>query len=215
MASYSILGSASDGYMGTANSTVYSTVRDAVEGHAAVFHFDDEERVIVGQIFFSLPPWVYQLYRGYLFFDCSAILGGETISTATLDLWASSWYANVELVYILSDMDTYPHDPVVVGDYDRTHYSETILGTILKPGATPAKIRTSFNSDGLAAINKGGWTKFCLRSKEDYDGTAPPVGQYFATFDSNERGVIGSNDYRPYLQINTAAPSARGWCSKG
>jgi len=118
----------------------------------------------------------FEIYRGFVFFDTSDVAG--RILDATLRLYTPGWAGSEETeeftIVIQSGMPTYPTDPLAAADYNRTKYSGDLGSysiTVAGWDAEAEYIDIPLNADGIAAINKGGVTKFCLRSDKDIDGT--------------------------------------------
>jgi len=196
--------SASDGFNNQVNwVAVYNTVRDAVANGDMDY---SSTSIIVGQQY-SVEG--YAILRGYLFFDTSAIPDDAAISSATLRLYGES--QNLQRSFglqVLGGMPTYPHDPLINGDYERTQYSTTVLATKY---CTPTTWSTAgynnllLNGNGLAVINKAGTTKFCLRSGFDLSGIAPIAtfpDEYLSFYSANKEGT----SYDPKLDITYTVP---------
>lgn len=107
-----------------------------------------------------------RIYRGFLIFDTTAITG--TITTASLRLYVEDIYTKQDynLVVQIDDDFVYPHIPLDNDDYEQDQYDGDY-------GSIDADDITENNYVTIAldpdVINKGGWTKICLRSSRDID----------------------------------------------
>lgn len=107
--------STSDGCI-YANNAVYATAQAAATGTVA----DGASTFDIGQTL----DGTYQVDRGYLFFDTSAIPDGAAISSAILYLRIQDDVSDANFDLTICDgMPTYPTDPLAVGDFDKTHYT--------------------------------------------------------------------------------------------
>lgn len=119
-------------------------------------------------------PANFDIYRSYLYFNTTNVSGN--ITSATLYLYLNTDLSTTDFdVVIQKGSAGSPHDPLVVGDYDKTLYSGNY---------------GSFNTAGLAAgynaipitdtsfINAGSTTNFTLRSSNDIAGVAPAGNEY-------------------------------------
>jgi hypothetical protein len=191
----SIYSSNSDGYMQKTD-RVYNTARTAVSGGSKETS-GDTLRIWHN---YTSSPVNYSINRSYLYFDTSPI-GAYTITAGTLNIYVQSGdYADGESIQIQSGMPTYPHDPLVLADYDLSNYAGN-------GGAKAISILTAWsynsitlNATGYGWINTSGWTKYCLRTTGDING-AVPTGNNFIDFYSSEKGVL----YSPYLVVTYTA----------
>jgi len=152
-----------DGYI--TNDTVgdYPTARNSTIGDVS-----SSSVIQVGQTNY------YQVLRGFLFFNTTFLGSSASISSATLEInFADTRPAIDDYVVIQDGQPTYPHNPLVSGDYDRTHYSGD-GGKIHFSDCTEDEYNSiTLNTDGISWLNKTGITKLCLRSEKDINGTAP------------------------------------------
>ena len=201
---YRIKASSVDSYMyGEALS--YSGARDATApcGSPPCVHgpYAGEGTWKVGQV---LSFGFYRIYRAYVYFDTSSIKGN--ILSAKLWLKQKGWEIDdwdFDVV-IQSGMPTYPHNPTVAGDYDRTKYSGDGGSKNTSEWYPPADTwkAIDLNATGIGWINVGGETKFCLRSSKDIDAVAPS-GTNTITFGGGE--TAGDE---PYLEIVTSGAAS-------
>ncbi|HVQ01398.1 MAG TPA: PKD domain-containing protein [Candidatus Thermoplasmatota archaeon] len=153
----------------------------------------DVTHIAIGQ---SKQTLTYYIYRGFVFFNTSALPSNAIIDNATLGLYKSSDSSTTDfLITIQNGQPTYPHDPPQTGDYSKTHYSGN-GGTLNTSGFGNGYNNISLNNDGISWINRTGWTKLCLRSNRDINGTTPTGNEYVTVY-ASEQG----NGYQPKLVI--------------
>ncbi|HVQ01734.1 MAG TPA: hypothetical protein VMT57_09515, partial [Candidatus Thermoplasmatota archaeon] len=137
--------------------------------------FMDATHITIGQ---SKQTLTYYIHRGFVFFNTSALPSNAIIDNATLGLYKSSDSSATDfLITIQNGQPTYPHDPPQTGDYSKTHYSGN-GGTLNTSGFGNGYNNISLNNDGISWINRTGWTKLCLRSNRDINGTTPTGNEY-------------------------------------
>jgi hypothetical protein len=123
---------------------------------------------------------VYYIYRGFVFFNTSSLPSNAYIDNATVSLYKNSDYSNTDFdITIQNGQPTYPHDPLISGDYDKTHYSGN-GGSLNTTGFSSGY--NDINMTNYSWLTKEGMTKLCLRSSRDINGKAPS-------------GLLGSNEY--------------------
>lgn len=169
------ISSTSDGFVSRSDAS-YTTARNSEAGE----NIDRTTGfIVIGQYGEVSPSTNYYIYRGFLFFDTGSIPSVVIIISAHLSVWGYYDESEVDFyVVVQSGQPTYPHDPLVAGDYDRLHYSGN-GGQFYTGDIDPATWETqywniSLNIEGINMITKEGQTKFCLRSSRDIDGIAPP-----------------------------------------
>ena len=168
--------------------TVYSTVRTDGAG-------DTPEIVNYLRVGQDYSDSNYYIFRSYVYFDTSSIPDSATILTANLRLYSTGSGVNTE-VYVLSGMPTYPHDPLVAGDYDYSVYNSG-AGNSLCYAGSPSYQTIGLTSTGISWINKAGWTKFCLRSYNDVYGNEPTGLEEIYFFQADWTGT----NFDPKLDI--------------
>jgi hypothetical protein len=92
---------------------------------------------------------------------------------------------------------TYPHDPIVVGDYSKAHYADN-GGQIASGTVTPYAWNSfDLNATGLTWIQTGAGnkTKLIFRTSHDIAGTGPTSDNQF------ERVILSKTAYKMYLEI--------------
>jgi hypothetical protein len=155
---------------------------------------------------------ISSISKSYLYFNTTALISGVTINSASLNLYCTAYSATVSSwsMGVYQNMNTYPHDPLVAGDYYQTIYGTTNGGTWPSSSMTAsANNSISLNATGLTWINKGGITKFALidatntavNSQPTYIADSVLRSNYFV-FNSSE---AGSN--QPYLSVTFTAIS--------
>lgn len=162
-----ISSSSSDGFLQRADSN-YTIAHNSTTGTV----YNTLNYSIVGMSNISQ----YYVDRAYFFFNTS--LGGLNVTSA--ELWLYGWNdgtlywstMNTSLV-IQNGSPTYPHDPIVSGDFAYGNYSggggnlSTTLWRINAYNVLP------LNATGISWINTTGTTKFCLRTQRDINHDTP------------------------------------------
>jgi len=127
--------------------------------------------VFVGQ---QLVAGNYSIYRGFVFFDTSALPDAATVTGATLKLMPKTIAVtggDFDVV-VQSGMPVFPSDPLVAGDYTDGNYAGN-YGSI----NTAALVADNYASIVLAnpadLVNLTGTTKLCLRHNDDIAKSAP------------------------------------------
>ncbi len=121
----------------------------------------------------------YFVQRGLIVFDSSSIPAGATITSAEVWLWAVSKTetAGAYDLVVQNGQPTYPHNPIVSGDFNKANYSGD-GGSLASSGITvDAWVKIPLNATGLTWIQKEGTTKLCIRTSLDIAGTAPASGK--------------------------------------
>lgn len=173
----------SDGHV-RGNDTVYATARDKTVADVLT---NATNNLYIGQYNMTATQQ-YRIYRTMLFFDTSSIPEDVDISAANISLLfqggfeaSQDWNLTVQ-----NGQPTYPHEPIVNADYNRSHYSEN-GGYVEVNAAMVSWQDIPLNEDGISWINTEGVTKFCLRSSRDIAGI-PPVFHEEIYFYSYEQG---------------------------
>jgi len=185
---YTFYSTTSDGMIGTWGDN-YNDIRNADEGYVN----ENFLNIRCGQA----KSAHYQIDRAFLFFDTSSIPDNIPIISASLSIYGDIDYSQTDFYLVVQNgQPTYPHDPMVSGDYDKDHYSGS-GGTFHTSNFNENAYNTiTLNSDGKSWINKQGYTKLCLRSKRDIDGNTPSQLE-FVTFCDSEEG----SGYQPKLTV--------------
>jgi len=120
----------------------------------------------------------FMVYRGYVWFDTSAIPDDATITSAILHLRGSSDHSDTNFnIVIQGGMPAHPEATLVTTDYNMTHYSGN-YGQMNTSAFAIGDNPITLTAGGLALINVTGTTKFCLRSDEDINNSPPTNDEY-------------------------------------
>jgi len=166
----------------------YATARDA----------STSDSVTVGpfKVGQKLADSTYTIYRSAVCFDTSSLDDDCLIQSAVLTLKRVTANYGLGTIMLKTGAPTYPHIPIVTGDYDRTLYSGN--------GGTGSIVGSSciitLNFAGEGWINKTGYTKFMVMSQNDINNT-PPTANEWAQFYS-------SSTYRPVLVVTYTIPTS-------
>lgn len=181
--------SASDGYI-VQQDPVYATVWAAATGTVTA----GLTTTLIGQQF----NVDYYIYRSFFFFDTSALPDTAAIISAFLALYGQSDGSTTDFdITIQNGQPTYPHDPMVIGDYAKANYAGD-GGSFNTAGfSTVAYNNINLNATGLTWISKTGTTKLAVRSSRDIAGTAADPFEYVFVYASEEAGV----NKDPYLSV--------------
>lgn len=199
------LTSSSDGYLQSACNT-WAIVQPATSASSAV----GGNYFLVGEYICNILPNKYNIWRSFVYFDTSALPDSCTITASNLSLYGYVDSKDTDCnIYIQSGMPTYPHDPLVVGDFDKTYYDANGLGNVgfnTSGLITTGYNNISMNSTGWGWINKSSTTKLCIRDSFDVNNTSTTHQNEDIGFWSYEKGA----GYRPYLEVtytSSAAPT--------
>ena len=194
--------SASDGHLaafGQPFNTVWTAVSaNSISNTGACFYIGMYESP-------SLYRWY--IHRGCVFFDTSAIPDSVTISAANVSLYGFTDTSTTDFnISISNGMSTYPHDPLEVGDYSKTHYTGLGSAGYSTAGFTTAGYNNiSLNASGIGWIDISGTTKFYVISYEDYIGSdCGASGSEYVAVWAYEKGA----GYRPYLEVTYSSARA-------
>ena len=140
----------------------------------------------------------YTVWRSFLIFDTSGI--SSVVSAYIAILIKGNHLEDDDKMVIQNGQPIYPHNPPEVGDYDMTNYSGN-GGELESSEITEYAWNTIvLNETGISWINCGGYTKLCLRSQQEIDGTEP----------LEDRGFIDSVN-PPLLYITEPPPAGRSF----
>lgn len=141
----------------------------------------------------------YYISRAYLYFNTSSLPTYLTINSANVSLRGSGDSSGTDFYVTLQyGMPTYPRNPPVNGDYDKSFYSGNGGQYYTSGWSTSGYNNISMNSSGIGWINTSGWTNLCLRSSRDISGTAPGLlSNEYVEWYSYENGA----STRPYLEV--------------
>jgi hypothetical protein len=120
----------------------------------------------------------YNINKIMLVFNTGAIPADAIILSAYIALFQTALWMTSDTLVVQNGQPTFPHNPVVVGDFDRTQYAGN-GGSLPVGGGTVKYIYIPLNSTGLGWINKGGFTKLCVRTQNEIDGLSTPTNTKF------------------------------------
>lgn len=161
--------SPSDGLLSNYGGGVtWATVRNAA---SASDLFDNIDYSNVGVFGYQHPITLNKdiwVQRAYVFFDSSGLNDSVNITSSVLSLRGTSiadddfgaWTLQIQ-----SGMPTYPHDPLVVQDFNLTNYANN-GGQEASGNLIAAYVDIVLNATGISWVNKTGYTKFALRELE-------------------------------------------------
>jgi len=176
----------------------YLTCRDAVSCSAVIDSFG---YVTIGQL--NIP--LYKCFRGGLMFDTRTIPSNAIIDSLSLNFTLYYYDSDRDFSLIIQNgQPIYPHEPMLISDYDLTKYSNDggSFNTALLPTVTnPFSI--ILNNTGIGWINKSGITKLMIRSSEDINSIVPSI-EYIQLYLSDFFG--GHEEYKPHLFITYHLP---------
>jgi hypothetical protein len=122
----------------------------------------------------------YFIGRGALYFNTTSIPSTAAITNAKLTLdysyYGDDFSATDFDIVVTNGQPTYPHAVLETGDYNKAYYSGN--GGSINTLNLPSPFDITLNSTGISWINRGGMTKFILRSNRDISGTTPTGYEY-------------------------------------
>lgn len=207
------MSSTNDGYIYKSSSTSYNAAWSSGTGTIS----SSADYITIGQNKgFTFPNPTYYVYRGFLFFNTSSLPSNAYIDNATLSLYKKGDNSTTDFTLTIQNgQPTYPHNPLLFGDYNKSYYSGNGGGL-----STTSFVngRNNITLTNHSWIQKGGLTKLCLRSSRDINGTSPTGKEYVDVY-SREKGTsfapklsifyrnqskiknVGSTDIKGYLKI--------------
>lgn len=149
---------------------------------------------------YGFPGPDYGIGRMCLLIDTSFLGANSQIVFVNLmlyldDIW-DLYITDPHEFVVQNGQPTFPSNPIVIGDFDRTHYSGN-GGSVDASTIVVGWNALPFNATGLTWINKTGYTKLIVRNSLDVAGTPPTLDPMFMSNASWWGG--GAN--RPYLDI--------------
>ena len=188
--------SASDEFLENYNTNFNTTWN----GSTAAFVYNVSNYLKCG-LYWDGSSWV--IFRAGLYFDTSSLPDTATISSANLSLYGQALSAtsgNTSIV-IQTGGGTYPHDPVVATDYNRSYYSGNGGSINTSAWSLSGYNNISLNSTGIGWISLTGKTVLEVRTQADISGVnfqnVPVAWAY-------EKGA----GYIPYLEVTYTTTSA-------
>ncbi len=120
----------------------------------------------------------YVITRGFVYFNTASITASYTVTSAVLSFNFSAIATNNFTLTVKDCGTTYPHDPMVAGDYAISNYSSmTTCATFDTVGITALKTYINVSLTEFSGINKVGTTRFALLSDKDLSATAPTASE--------------------------------------
>lgn len=178
-----------------ASGVSYTSVWTATD--ADYIGYDSDEDIVVGQLYIAGE---YGIFRLALVFNTTTIVEGTQIGAASLFLGGHTDLSEDDFnIVVQSGMPTYPHVPVVVGDYNKAHYDGNGGYIHTSDFEEAAYNEIELNAVARGWINEDGLTKFVLRNDFEIEGAAP-------TLNRRQQIVIYSGDsdvFKPKLRIET------------
>ena len=187
-----------DGFIHKAGAT-FAAAHDALVGTVVT---DDAAESDIGIYTTATPAWGIE--RTFLYIDTSALPTDAIIIKAVLSIYVKDKYISPGYdfdVVVQNGQPTYPHTPLVAGDFLYSHYSGD-GGSVNTADITD----TAYNDIELSAVARrwikgGGITKLCLRSDDDIDEVAYPASKNaYIDIGMKEKG----DAYRAKLTITYA-----------
>ncbi len=175
------------------------------------------------------PPSHFRVYRTFFPVDTSGLGAGAEVLTATFGMYGCADASNDDFDYSLVQTTQAGVTELINEDYDQ-------CGTLNNPVLGADVINSStfttsdyniltLNATGLGWIDKTGWTKLGVRSKEDYygAGSEPTDYEFVEAFTSEEAGtdkdpklvVTGTGFGPPPPAAGHGKIGAGGVCSPG
>jgi len=200
---------ANDGYCHVQD-TKYDTAWSLGDGEV----IDTDDDILIGQKNTTMDPTEYLMYRGYLFFNTTALPSNAVITNATLLVHKAADYSSTDFDLIIQNgQPEYPHTPLESGDYNKDLYEGK--GGILNT----ANFINGFNNiiiTNHSWVTAEGITKFCLRSNRD-NGGVEPTGNEYVSLHASEFLGFGCHSileivYRNQSKIkNTGSTDIKGY----
>lgn len=141
----------------------------------------------------------YSVGRSFVYFDTSDLPNDANITSAYIGFYITDDESDTDFNVTLQGTGTYPHNPPVASDYWKGWYGTTTnFGTRSTSDglSESAYWNITLSESGLDQISPTGTTRFCVRSQEDIDGSAP-TGDEYIYFGSRDMG----ESYAPKLYV--------------
>ncbi|MCK5641300.1 MAG: hypothetical protein KAJ19_10900, partial [Gammaproteobacteria bacterium] len=180
------VGTSADGFVRDTDVT-YLTAWNAATGTV----YDTQNYVMIGQ---DIYTGTYYIFRAFFYFETDGIPDGANISSAVISLTTKSAPPDDMVMVAQSGQPTYPHNPLVVGDYDKTHYSGSYNNEVNTAMGVDSKFYIPLDPDW---INVTGLTKICVRFDDEIRGLPPALLEYFQVHSV----TAATADYRPMLTV--------------
>ena len=185
---------ASDGQVTSNGYAVYATARGLVNA-------DNVYKVATTtNVKHSFAAGQYWINRPVFYFDTSS-LSGFAVTAGTLNIYnIGKDDGDSESIQIQEGMPTYPHDPLVAGDYDLTNYAGNGGTKTINSFVYNAYNVVTLSAGGLAMINTSGMTKLMIRTTGDINNVAPAGKNTVSWYTAEQGGAT-----IPYLVLTYTA----------
>jgi len=141
------------------------------------------------------------IYRGYLFFDTSALPDDADVTGAVLHIYAKcTGDLDDTGLYVLSGTDSYPHQPLVPEDYALPEEALPVCGRVDTGGWTHELAYRELPLERPGeVVRTDGVTRLILLERRDYENDPPPDvrSENELKLYSYEQG----EGFRPYLEV--------------
>jgi hypothetical protein len=141
------------------------------------------------------------IYRGFLYFDTSALPDDVDISRAVLHIYAKcTGDLDDTGLYILGGKDDYPHQPLIAEDFALPAEELPVCAKLDAGGWTHELAYRDITLDGAdKVVRTSGTTKLVLLERRDYENDPPPD-----LHSENELKLYSYEEgegFRPYLEV--------------
>jgi len=141
------------------------------------------------------------IYRGFLFFDTSALPDDQPISAAVLHIYSKcTGDLDDTHLYILGGTEEYPHEPLLATDFALPEQDLPVCAHLdVGEWADGLAYRTIRLDNAATVVNTTGSTKLCLLERRDYENDTPPD-----LHSENELKLFSLEEgegYQPYLEV--------------
>jgi len=185
------------GYFTGFHASTYSIARDLAVANGVELY--DDWAMSIGQYWTTS---YHVIWRCGLHIPTGDLIGaGDTIIEASLFVFLVGKFTSAREfdIVVQSGQPTYPHDPMVAADFDRTFYSGD-GGSVNTAGVSSGWLEIPLNATGIAMIQKGAgaYTKLMLRSDADVNGIqTTPIN----TYEYGTLYLLHSESTKPYLRV--------------
>lgn len=179
---------------------VYNDVQGAVDGSVVV---SSDGYMFVEQLYVTALSNYYVL-RSFVIFDTSVIPIYCNITRVVLSLYLSTDASEEDFdVVIMNGMPDYPHDPLVLGDYNIANYSGNGGSKNSSEAVEFEYFDIELTETGRGWVNKGSGaiTKFALVSSRDIAKSSPAGGTLEELEFFTQRGLFHGAYYKPKLTV--------------
>ena len=161
---------------------IYSQKNSFADAHDALVGTVDNTSNFLSVGIFAGNVNQWQVRRGFLPIDTYALPTDAIIIKAVLSIYMNNSFRYVSAGYdfditVQNGQPTYPHIPIVVGDFLHSHYSGD-GGKVNTADVVSAKYYDiDLTAIGMKWIKGGEITKLCLRSSADIDESGIPTNK--------------------------------------